>query len=59
MGKTTEGCWRVKYAATFDTPPFSEGIMHRDVKTANILIDREAVAMLTDYGQSAIDGPVR
>ncbi|KAH7706061.1 serine/threonine-protein kinase OSR1 [Aphelenchoides avenae] len=36
-----------------------EGIMHRDVKTANILIDLEAVAMLTDYGQSAIDGPVK
>ncbi|MEM8711453.1 MAG: serine/threonine-protein kinase, partial [Planctomycetota bacterium] len=34
----------------------AEGVLHRDVKPANILIDRDGATLLTDFGLCKVDG---
>lgn len=34
----------------------AEGVLHRDVKPANVLLDRDGGALLTDFGLCKVDG---
>ncbi|KAH7678221.1 hypothetical protein AAVH_41880, partial [Aphelenchoides avenae] len=36
-----------------------QGLLHRDMKTDNVLLDADGVCMIVDFGQSAISGPHR
>ncbi|KAH7698091.1 serine threonine kinase ste20, partial [Aphelenchoides avenae] len=36
-----------------------QGLLHRDMKTANVLLDENGVCMIVDFGESATGGPHR